>query len=201
VKRGTFIVFEGLDGCGKSTQLPRLAAQLRRVGHSVVETREPYDCPAGRRIRKMARSGVAVAPEQELAWFVEQRREHVREVVAPALRSGQVLLCDRYYPSTVAYQGARGLDAEAILVESEAAFPVPDLVILLELSAEEGLARVRARGGPGEPLFEREDFLEHVAARFHELDRPYVVRVDASGTPERVEARILDIVRDRTGLL
>lgn len=201
MKRGTFIVFEGLDGCGKSTQLSRLARRLRDFGHPVRETGEPYECPAGRRIRAMAGSGEAVAPEQELAWFLEQRGEHVREVVAPALRAGQVVLCDRYYLSTVAYQGARGLDAEAILAESEARFPLPDLVILMQLSAHQGLARVRARGGPAEPVFEREDFLERVAVGFDQLDRPYLERVDARGTLERVSARIEKVVHDRTGLL
>ena len=201
MKPGTFIVFEGLDGCGKSTQLPRLAARLRKAGHRVRETREPYACPAGRRIRAMARSGKAVAPEQELAWFVEQRSEHVRQVILPALGAGQVVLCDRYFPSTVAYQGARGLDARSILAENEARFPLPDLVLLLELPAQEGLARVRARGGPAEPVFEREDFLERVAARFEQLDRPYVARVDATGTPEQVASRIEETVHARTGLL
>lgn len=201
MKRGTLLVLEGLDGSGKSTQLPRLAARLRRAGHAVVETREPYDCPAGRRIRQMARCADPLAPEQELAWFVEQRRDHVRQVIQPALAAGRVVLCDRYFPSTVAYQGARGLDPETILRENEAAFPVPDLAILLLLPPEQGLERIAARGGRREPAFEGEAFLRQVDAQFRRMERPYLVRVDARGAPEAVEERIARVVSERLGLL
>jgi len=104
VKRGSLIVFEGVDGSGKSTQLALLAEAMRRSGLEVVETGEPYDCEWGRKIREMARSGRSVTPEQEVEWFFEQRRVHVREVVAPALAAGRVLLSDRYFLSTVAYE-------------------------------------------------------------------------------------------------
>ena len=190
MKRGWLVVFEGLDGAGKSTQLAGLAARLAGRGHDVVTTREPYDCAAGRRIRAMARSGERVAPEQELAWFLEQRRDHVREVIAPALAAGQVVLCDRYFLSSVAYQGARGLDPERILRESEAEFPLPDLVLLLEIEPGEGLARARARPGPAEPSFEAADFLARVAEAFRRLDRPYLERVNGSGPPEAVAQRV-----------
>ena len=96
------IAFEGLDGSGKSTQLERLAARLRAAGCDVVTTHEPTTFPSGQRIREMARSGQPLAPEEELRWFVEDRRVHVAEVIAPALRAGQIVLTDRYYVSTVA---------------------------------------------------------------------------------------------------
>jgi dTMP kinase len=200
VNRGTFVVFEGLDGSGKSTQLERLARALEAAGHTVTCTREPHDCPAGRRIRAMARSGERVAPGEERAWFEEQRREHVRDVIAPALARGAVVLCDRYFLSTVAYQGARGLDWRAILDESEAAFPLPDLVLLLEIDPAEGLARVGGRAGSAEPAFEEAGFLARVAEIFHAVERPYVERIDARGTPDAVEARVRAAVRRRLGL-
>ena len=112
MKRGSLIVFEGVDGSGKSTQLALLAEAMRSAGREVVETGEPYDCEWGRKIREMARSTQGVPPEQELEWFLEQRRAHVRDLVGPALAAGRVVLSDRYFLSTVAYQGARGLDAE-----------------------------------------------------------------------------------------
>ena len=96
MKRGSLIVFEGVDGSGKSTQLALLAAAIRASGREVVKTGEPYDCEAGRRIREMARDPQGVAPEQELAWFLEQRRAHVRELVSPALAAGRIVLSDRY---------------------------------------------------------------------------------------------------------
>lgn len=201
MKRGVLIVFEGLDGSGKSTQLPRLAARLRAAGHRVVETGEPYACPAGRRIRELARRGEETSAQQELELFGEQRREHVRSVIQPALDAGRVVLSDRYFLSTVAYQGARGLDPERILAESEAEFPRPDLVLLLELSPDAGLLRVAARGGTPEPAFEHSGFLERVAERFRALDRPYLERIDAAGDPDRVERRIAQAVARRLGLL
>jgi dTMP kinase len=201
VKRGTFVVFEGLDGSGKTTQLERLARALEAAGHDVVRTREPHDGPAGRRIRAMARSGRRPAPEEELAWFREQRRDHVREVVGPALAAGRVVLCDRYTLSTAAYQGARGLDAEAILRDGEAAFPQPDLVVLLEIPPEEALARIASRGEPHEPAFEELDTQRQVAAVFARLERPYVVRIDGRGPAREVAQRVADVVRCRLHLL
>jgi dTMP kinase len=201
VKRGSLIVFEGLDGCGKSTQLPRLAKRLVARGHRVLQTAEPYDCAPGRRIRAIAKSGTAAAPEQELALFVEQRRLHVSERVAPALARGEVVLSDRYFLSTVAYQGARGLDPEALLAASEAEFPIPDLALLFVLGAAEGLVRAAGRSGPAEPVFERRDFLDRVERGFAGLDRPYLGRLDAAGSPDEVEARIAAIVSRRLGLL
>ena len=200
MNRGVLIVFEGTDGSGKSTQLPRLAARLEAAGHRVARTREPYDCAAGRAIREMARSGRRVAPEQELAWFFEQRRAHVREVVRPALARGEIVLSDRYFISTAAYQGARGLDASAILAGSEAEFPAPDLVLWLDLPVEDGLARTHARGEPHEPAFEERTFLERVRAAMASLARGYIARVDARGSADEVEARIAAVVSARLGL-
>jgi len=133
VNDGRLVAFEGIDGAGKSTQLARLAAALRAQGRSVVETREPTDGPWGRRIRAMARAGERVAPAEELRWFVEDRREHVAQVIRPAIAAGAVVLTDRYFLSTVAYQGARGLDPERLLAEAEAEFPLPDLALVLDV--------------------------------------------------------------------
>jgi dTMP kinase len=200
VNRGRLIVLEGLDGTGKSTQLPRLAKRLAASGREVVTTREPYDCAPGRQIRELAQRHVPVAAEQELALFLAQRRLHVRERIAPALARGAIVLSDRYFLSTVAYQGARGLDPTRLLAESEAEFPLPDLVLLLVLPPADGLARVAARGGTAEPAFERADFLTRVREIFDALDRPYLERVDASGAPDEVEARLAAAIHRRLGL-
>ena len=148
---GRLIAFEGLDGSGKSTQLELLAAHLRATGCDVVTTREPTEFPSGQRIREMARSGELLEPEEELRWFVEDRRVHVDQVIRPELRANRIVLTDRYYLSTVAYQGARGLDYEKILGDSEAEFPIPDLVLLLEIDASSAL--VMAMTLPGLALF------------------------------------------------
>ncbi len=200
MKRGSLIVFEGVDGGGKSTQLRLLGETLRSAGREVVETREPYDCEWGRKIRKMARSAEGVPAEQELEWFLLQRRAHVREIVGPALAAGRVVLSDRYFLSTVAYQGARGLDAGQLLASSEAEFPLPDLVLLLELDPASGLRRVAERGGHPEPVFEESGFLERVAAIFRGLERDYIAHIAAEGEVTEVQERVLSEVRTRLGL-
>ena len=140
----------------------------------------------------MARSGEVVAHAEELRWFVEDRREHVRDVIEPALAAGALVLCDRYYHSTVAYQGARGLDPWELLADAEAEFPHPDATLLFTLPVDEGLARIAARGGTPEPAFEQRDFLLRVGALFDAIAErcPEVVRVDASGSEEVVAGRV-----------
>jgi len=200
VKRGSLVAFEGLDGSGKSTQIERLAARLRAAGQLALTTREPTDGAMGRRIRAMAASGRRVRPEEELRWFVEDRREHVETLIAPALAAGSVVLTDRYTLSSVAYQGARGLDWRAILAEGERLFPLPDLTLLLEIEPAQGLARVRQRGRRLEPAFEDEAYLDRVAAIFAAIERPYLARVDARGEADGVEAAVHHTVRARLGL-
>lgn len=194
MKRGKLIAFEGIDGCGKSTQLTLLAAVLRGRGLDVLTTREPTSGKYGQRIRAMARSGEPVAPEEELRWFVADRREHVEGVIEPALDRGQVVLTDRYYLSSVAYQGAHGLDAEAILADSEAEFPHPDLAIVVRVSPEQGMERVSSRGGAEEPVFEEVDFLRRASEIFDRLAPGYLITVDGAGSAEDVHARIIRAV-------
>ena len=194
VKRGILIVFEGLDGCGKSTQLRRAAKVLKARGLDVVATREPTDGPWGRRIREMARSDRGVAPETELEWFFEDRREHMREVVEPALAAGRIVLSDRSYISTVAYQGARGLDSAKILADSQAEFVRPNLVLLFEISAKQGLARVHERGGESEPVFENLDFLERVATIFETLELDELRRIDASRDQDDIAGDVMRLL-------
>lgn len=180
MKRGKLIVFEGVDGGGKSTQLRRAAAVLRARGLDILETGEPTKGLWGRKIREMARTTDRVPRETELAWFIKDRREHMRDTVGPALAAGRIVLCDRSYFSTVAYQGARGFDPAKLLAESQAEFGRPDLVLLFDIDPEQGLARVAARGGPHEPAFEELNYLEQVAENFRLLDLEELVRIDAA---------------------
>jgi dTMP kinase len=195
MSRGRLIALEGLDGCGKSTQLPHLVAFLRDAGHDVVATREPTDGEWGRKIRVMAQTNDRPPADEELRWFMEDRQQHVQEVIAPALETGRIVVTDRYFLSSVAYQGARGLDWREILRESEARFPLPDRVILFEVTPETGLARVQSRAGTAEPAFERADYLARTAEIFAAVERDYVVRLDASGNEadvRRAAAQALD---------
>ncbi len=194
---GFLIALEGVDGSGKSTAAAGIARGLRSDGHEVVETREPTDGPYGRRIREMARSGETVAPEEELRWFLEDRSEHVRKVIQPAVDEGKVVITDRYFLSTVAYQGARGLDWHALLEEAEARFPIPELALIFEIDPLAGLARTAARGGVAEPAFEEATFLSRVAAVYEAIDRPWVARIDASAAPDEVVEASLAVIRER----
>ena len=200
VNGGRLIAFEGLDGSGKSTQLELLAAHLRATGCDVVTTREPTEFPSGQRIREMARSGELLEPEEELRWFVEDRRVHVDQVIRPELRADRIVLTDRYYLSTVAYQGARGLDSEKILGDSEAEFPIPDLVLLLEIDPQIAFERVHARGSEIEGVFEQRAFLSRVASVFDALDCTYLERLPGDGERGQIEAIIAERVRLRLGL-
>lgn len=200
VNRGRLIVFEGIDGSGKSTQLQRLAEHLRQRDIAHLVTREPTDGVWGRKIRAMARSGELVAPAEELRWFVEDRREHVATVLRPGIEAGQIVLSDRYYLSTVAYQGARGLDPDQLLAQAEAEFPLPDLALIFALDPAAGLARVHARGGAAEPAFEEVAFLTRVAAVFASLHRPYLARIDASGSIEAIAERVRATLHDRLAI-
>ena len=200
MNRGRLVVFEGVDGSGKSTQLGLLAEQLRESHLAPIVTREPTDGRWGRKIRAMARSGEVIAPEEELRWFLEDRREHVEKVMRPGIEAGRIVLSDRYYLSTVAYQGARGFDPQALLAQAEAEFPMPDLALIFELDPEAGLARVQARGDAAEPTFEEAGFLARVAAVFRALDRPYLARIDASRPIEAVARAVRETVRERLAI-
>ena len=194
MKRGILIVFEGIDGSGKSTQLRRTAALLRARGLDILETGEPTKGLWGRKIREMARTTDRVPRETELAWFIKDRREHMRDAVEPALAAGRVVLCDRFYFSTVAYQGARGFDPATLLADSQAEFGRPDLVLFFDIDPEDGLARVAARGGEAEPVFEELNYLERVAEIFRSLELPERVRIDAARGEEAVAKDVMGAV-------
>lgn len=184
---GRLIAFEGIDGAGKSTQLARLRDRLTAAGRRCVATREPTDGPWGQAIRRSAQSG-RMSPADELAAFVADRRQHVDEVIAPALAAGDVVLIDRYYYSTAAYQGARGIDVAEVL-EANAFAPVPDLLLMFDLPAEIGLERVRERGA-GADLFEREDELRRARDIFLTLEAPETLVLDATLDADRLATAI-----------
>lgn len=154
--RGILVAFEGIDGAGKTTQARELAAALERAGIPYVTTKEPTSGPWGVKIRNSAKAG-RMPIEEELAAFLADRREHVAELITPALDAGKVVIIDRYYPSTVAYQGARGLDRDELL-RLNAFAPKPDVLLIMDIAPNVGLARVRSRGDVAD-LFEKEDEL------------------------------------------
>jgi len=172
------VAFEGIDGSGKSTQALKLGAWAEGLGYEVVQTKEPTAGKWGKRIRDSMFKRRLPARE-ELRCFVNDRREHVKTLIEPALRRGAFVIIDRYYYSTVAYQGARGLDPWKVLKLNRAFAPMPDIVFMMDLEPRVSLQRVAGRGAKdkfetlGELTKVRELFLKLA------LREPHVVMLDA----------------------
>jgi dTMP kinase len=146
------IAFEGIDGSGKSTQAALLAAELKRRGLEVILTKEPTDGVFGKKLRASFTQG-RLSAQEELELFVADRREHVSGLIAPALKRNAIVIVDRYYYSTVAYQGARGLEARHVLEVNRSFAPTPDVVFLVDIEPKLALDRIAKRGG-GHDLLE-----------------------------------------------
>ena len=169
MSEGLFIVFEGIDGSGTTTQCNRLVSELKNRGYVVVHTREPGGTPLGERIRPLILdpSFGEIDPIAELLLCAASRRQHLQELIEPALRSGKLVICDRYAASSVAYQGAgRGLDPSAVAAANELATAgrTPDLTIVLDVPVKEAKGRRRGRGGGVEDRLEQAGMdVEHFA--------------------------------------
>ena len=180
-----FITFEGIDGCGKSTQLRMLASELRLRGQEVIATREPGGTPLGLRIRQLLlEAEEQVDPLAELLLYAADRAQHVRSHVRPALDSGHVVLSDRYADATVAYQGAgRGFPPELVseLVVLATGGLMPDLTLIFDLPVDESQRRQARRTSKGH----KADRLDAEDAAFHTRVRDAYLRI-AAADPTRV---------------
>lgn len=201
--RGMFITFEGLDGCGKTTQLERLGETLRARGLEVVSTREPGGTDIGARIRSILLDSrtAGLSASAELSLMFADRAQHVEETIKPALRAGKIVLCDRYTDSTEAYQGyGRELGSDLVLsLHRELCGDLwPDLTLLLESDLNASVARARSRNqkaDSSEGRFESETaaFFKRVQAGFNNIakrESSRVVRV-RSGSIQSVSEEIL----------
>ncbi len=196
MKKGFFIVFEGIDGAGKSTQISLLADYLTYSGYPVLLTREPTDGKYGQQIRKLYTERDKFSLDDELELFVNDRREHVEQVIAPALAKGKVVLCDRYYFSTAAYQGAAGGDIEHIFRMNSFA-PEPDLLLLLVVPPEKSVMRIEnSRQGKADD-FEKLDYLLKVANNYQSFKHDFIKKIDASLELKDVQSNIRGIVTEK----
>ena len=184
---GWLVVVEGIDGAGKSTVVRSLAEHCAARGFACVTSAEPTRGPWGMKLRQSMKEG-RLSLDEELGLFLKDRAEHVEQVIRPALAAGKVVLLDRYYLSTAAYQGARGADPGTILEMNERFAPQPDLVLLLDFDPDGGIARIRARGDAPN-TFEESEQLRAVRKIFLGLERPFIRRVDASLPAEEVLTR------------
>lgn len=182
-----FITFEGIEGCGKTTQLQLLARRLEREGQLVTATREPGGCPIADQIRTILldAGNMAITPLTELLLYAAARAQHVSEVVAPALAAGRIVLCDRFTDATIAYQGyGRKLDLVVIdqLNHLATGGTLPGLTVLLDCPAEVGLKRAIARINSTQGA--REERFELESLRFHQRVRDGYLQL-ARQEPER----------------
>ena len=186
--KGLFITFEGTEGCGKSTQIKLLAEHLKAIGHRVRLLREPGGTPIGEEIRhtlKHSANNAAMTAEAELLLMNASRAQLVREIIRPALATGEMVLCDRFYDSTVAYQGyGRELDLRQVqtVIDFAVGGTKPDLTLFLHVPPAVSAERLRARQA-GQPV---------VRDRIEEADREFFARVAhgyeviAAAEPQRV---------------
>jgi len=216
--RGKFITFEGLDGCGKSTQAEKLAAVLREQGFQVLVTREPGGTATGEKIRHLLldTSTAGLSPFAELALMFASRAQHIEEVIQPALAQGQVVLCDRFTDSTEAYQGGgRKLGSEPVLALHRILCGdlKPELTILMDSDVAASVERARRRnrrrdptgGGENENRFEQESraFFGRVRNTYLAIaarEPGRVVLVDARGSADETHAQIVKVVRRKLKL-
>jgi dTMP kinase len=214
MSRGLFITFEGLDGSGKTTQINRLAAWLKKRGQRALITRQPGGTATGDRIRALVLDSRSkgLAPMTEMALMFADRAQVIAEVVTPALAAGEIILCDRYTDSTEAYQGGGRELGSAIVLELHRIICgglQPDLTLLLLPSLEPSLARARRRNqraveesGEDETRFEQEQdaFYSRVWRKYREIaarEPERVVLIEGDGSIDEVHERIVEAVAAR----
>jgi dTMP kinase len=202
-----FITLEGPEGSGKTTQMKTLAEVLRARGRTVFTTREPGGTAIGDQIRRVLLDlgNGEMVPRTEILLFLASRAQHTDEIIRPRLAAGEIVICDRYRDSTVAYQGyGRGIDIEALheLNDFATGGLQPDLTVLMDVSAETGLARRASDGSWNRLDADAVDFHRRVQAGYHALAKADPGRwavVDANPGVEAVQAALLEVVAGRLG--
>jgi len=207
---GRFITFEGMDGCGKTTQLRLLAQSLREQGHTVVETVEPGGTEIGRQIRRILLdpANSAIHARTELLLYFSSRAQNVEEVIRPALAAGRSVLCDRFTDSTLVYQGCgRGLDPAIVLDLDRIACQglKPDATVLIEIDPQTALFRARRRNertDSSESRIDEECFAFHERVRrgyraLAEREPGRFIAIDGRGSIGQVAAAIREALRAR----
>ncbi len=185
--KGYLIVFEGIDGTGKSTQCKLLTEYLDGRGVDVLQLYEPTHGVWGKKVRKILVEGRdGVSPEEELSYFIKDRQENVANNILPALKEKKAVVMDRYYYSTAAYQGAIGLDPEKIRRDNEAFAPVPDLVFMCVVPPEECLRRIREDRNEEPNTFEKIEYLQKVQSIFDSFSGSHILRIDSTPSLEEV---------------
>jgi len=193
--KGKFIVFEGIDGAGRSTQVAGLGEFLVHNNFNVVTTKEPTeDSEAGRKIKKTLKEKTEIDPMEFQKLYVQDREEHLKNRIIPALKDGKIVISDRYFFSTFAYGFSHGADLEK-LIKLNNNFLYPDMVFLFKISAKEAIKRIEKRGDPKE-LFEKEQMLKKVNLAYQNLAKRFknFYIIDAEKSKKEVEEQIKKVV-------
>lgn len=191
-KSGRLIAFEGIDGAGKSTQVRLFEEYLNNRGIKSLFLREPTNGRWGKKIRSLLEEKDGeISPEDAFHLFTMDRRENVKKNILPALGSGRTVILDRYYFSSIAYQGALGIDTELIRSSNESFAPKPDLVFLLEITPQKGLRRIEKGRGNRTTLYEKSGYLAKVKKIFRSMKDPCIRRINASRTVDEVREKII----------
>jgi len=184
------IVFEGIDGSGK-TSLSRLFMEyLAGKGIPAVWLREPSDSALGDQIRRIAQDNERISPQQELDYFIQDRRWDVANNILPSLSAGKTVVLDRYFYSNACYQGARGLDMNTIIDLNLAFAPLPDLTFIIDVDVDRALARIQNSRSGLAKLFEKKDFLLKVRANYQKLSGTGLIHIDGNRDLQTVLADI-----------
>lgn len=198
MSQGILIAVEGIDGAGKTTQVDLIGKALRDAGESVVLSKEPTDGHWGQLLRASAKTGRLSAAE-ELNAFTEDRKEHVRDVIRPALDCGKIVILDRYYFSTIAYQGSRGIDVADLTRDMRAIAPTPDVTLLVDADPVISLYRIRNHREEIPNHFEKEESLAAVRQIFLKLatDKANnIAQINGLASPDEVYRSIVQTLLD-----
>jgi dTMP kinase len=187
------IAVEGIDGAGKTTQVQLLKQALEFAGESPVVSKEPTNGPWGRLIKESAAKG-RLSPERELEAFLHDRTEHVETLILPALNQGRIVILDRYFYSSIAYQGSRGANVAEVRTLMESRFPIPDAVFILDVDPEVGIHRISHSRAEKPNEFEDHENLARARAIFNSIQGETIHHIDGALPVPAVHARMMQLL-------
>jgi len=194
LKKGVLIAFEGIDGAGKSTQAELLYQRLKEANFKVIISKEPTEGEWGQKIKRLLKQGRRdIQPQEELEWFLRDRYQHVAKVIIPNLKKKKIIILDRYYFSTMAYQGSLGINPEEIEKRNLEFAPEPDLLFLIQLTPYLGIKRIKRKREKEVDFFERESYLLKVSKIFDLLRRPFIYRLPGEETIQSLSKKTWNI--------
>jgi dTMP kinase len=195
VPNSILIAIEGIDGAGKTTQIKMLRKALEAAGVPVIASKEPTSGQWGKILKDSATSG-RLSTEQELELFIKDRTEHVQNLIAPALHDGKVVLLDRYFYSTIAYQGSRGANFEAVKAMMESLFPMPDAVFILDIDEHLSAHRIAHVRGEEPNHFEERGNLARAREIFNAMTEGNLHHLEGQATIREVHRTIMSLFID-----